>query len=303
MSTAEATRRDPYFSRLNSNWDSVTRMDPVVWGEPAPLTPGLDASQLDHYELNGFHHAQQLISGTEANELLLEANRLAQAAVKSPGPGVIAEPGSTVVRSLFRLHQTNKRFRALAQDPRLVNVARQVLGSDVYVHQSRINFKPGFDGKEFFWHSDFETWHTEDGMPRMRAVSVSVSLTESNEFNGPLIVLPGSHKTYIRCVGETPTNHFEQSLKKQQYGVPSREAMKSLVDQHGMVAPKGPPGSAVFFECNLMHGSTGNLSPRPRTNFFVVYNSVENSVVEPFCDRPPRPEYLAERTVVPVMKL
>jgi len=292
---------DPYWSRNESHWEAVDREDPVVWGDQtsidSPSRLGSEAIAL--YEQDGFHHARELFSQAEVVELLAEANRLAEAETR-PKPGVVIEPGSNVVRSLFRLHRTNEMFRAVAHDPRLVDVARQLLGSDVYVHQSRINFKPAFDGKEFFWHSDFETWHIEDGVPRMRAVSVSISLTDNNEFNGPLMVVPQSHWTYVRCVGATPENHFEHSLKKQEYGVPSREAMLQLVDRGGIVAPKGPPGSALFFECNLMHGSVGNLSPYPRTNLFIVYNSVENAVVEPFGDRPPRPEYLAEREVLPI---
>jgi len=181
-----------------------------------------------------------------------------------------------------------------------LDVARQVLGGDVYVHQSRINFKPALDGKEFFWHSDFETWHVEDGMPRMRAVSVSLSLTPSTEFNGPLLLVPGSHKTFIRCVGETPENHHEKSLKKQEYGVPSSEALTQLVEAGGMASATGPAGTAVFFECNTMHGSAGNLSPWPRTNFFIVYSGVENGLVRPFGGHPPRPAFLADRGSAPI---
>jgi ectoine hydroxylase len=279
-------------------------MDPVVWpseSEPPHAGP-FDIDHLKQYELDGYHHSTNLFSPAEAAELLQEANRLAKTIDRSE-PGVISEPGSNIVRSIFRLHRRSELFRAIAQDPRLVSVARQLLGSDVYIHQSRINFKPAFDGKEFFWHSDFETWHMEDGMPRMRAVSVSISLTGNNEFNGPLMVIPGSHWTYVRCVGETPENHFEQSLKKQEYGVPSRDAMVQLVERGGIIAPKGPPGSALFFECNLMHGSGGNLSPYPRTNLFLVYNSVDNGLTDPFAATPPRPEFLGERTVVPVDQL
>lgn len=292
---------DPYWSRQASQWEAVGREDPVVWRDEVgrELDNGLTRDNITLFERDGFHHASRLFSEAEAAELRGAANRLA-AEVSQPRPGVVLEPGSDVVRSLFRIHRTNETFRAAAHDPRLVDVARQLLGSDVYVHQSRINFKPGFNGKEFFWHSDFETWHIEDGMPRMRAVSVSISLTDNNEFNGPLMVVPQSHWTYVRCVGATPANHHEQSLKKQEYGVPSQEAMCRLVDRGGITAPKGPPGSALFFECNLMHGSVGNLSPYPRTNLFIVYNSVENEVVEPFGDRPPRPEYLAEREVLPI---
>lgn len=295
---------DPYWSRQSATYELADRVDPVVWNQERVDSEGaLDDDQLAAYQKNGYHHDAQLIKPAEADLLLHEANQLAEEAAQTREPGVIREPGSGVVRSLFRLHLKNQRFRDLAKDPRIVTAVRQMIGDDIYVHQSRINFKPAFDGKEFFWHSDFETWHVEDGMPRMQAVSVSISLSETNEFNGPLVVLPGSHKTYVRCVGETPENHFEQSLKKQEYGVPSREAMKRLVLQHPMVAPKGRPGSAVFFECNLLHGSSGNMTPWPRTNFFIVYNSLHNRVVEPFGDQPPRPEYLSERNFTPVQEL
>jgi ectoine hydroxylase len=73
-----------------------------------------------------------------------------------------------------------------------------------------------------------------------------------------------------------------------------------MIRTRSFTAPKARPGSAFFFECNLMHGSSGNLSPDSRTNLFIVDNSVNNAVVEPFGERPPRPESLAERTVVPL---
>ena len=292
---------DPYASRVGGSLEVAQRVDPCVWGDTS-VTGGphrLAAPAVQAYAEQGFHHAAGLFSPGEAAALLAEAERLA-AAAHGAGPGVVIEPGSRAVRSLFRLHETSDIFREVARDPRLVEIARQVLGGEVTVHQSRINFKPAFDGKEFFWHSDFETWHVEDGMPRMRAVSVSLFLSPSTEFNGPLLLVPGSHKTFIRCVGATPDNHHEQSLKKQEYGVPSPEAMRLLVERGGMVAAKGEAGSAVFFECNTMHGSAGNLSPFPRVNFFIVYNSVENRLEPPFGQTPPRPAFLADRDSQPV---
>jgi len=57
---------------------------------------------------------------------------------------VIAEPGSGEVRSIFNVHRLNDLFAGLMRDPRVLNVAREILGSEVYIHQSRINYKPGF---------------------------------------------------------------------------------------------------------------------------------------------------------------
>src|SRR5690606_35281076 len=100
---------------------------------------------------------------------------------------VIIEPSSNEVRSIFDIHRGSDCLAELCRDPRIVRIARQLLGSDVYIHHSRINYKPGIHGREFYWHSDFETWHAEDGMPRMRAVSCTISLTPNHEFNGPLM--------------------------------------------------------------------------------------------------------------------
>lgn len=294
--TVETLPRDPYWSRTAASWEVAVREDPVVWGRSnGPLT----AEQTAAYAERGYHVHPSLYSPAAAGELLAAAHRLADAA-DPQHDDVILEPGGDAVRSVFRVHRTSDRFKAVCKSPELVGIARQLLGGDVYVYQSRINFKPAFSGKEFFWHSDFETWHIEDGMPRMRAVSVSINLTENHEFNGPLMVAPGSHGTYVRCVGATPEDHYQQSLRKQEYGVPHREALELLVDQGGIVAPKGRPGSALFFECNLMHGSVGNLSPHPRTNLFVVYNSVENAAVAPFGGGRPRPDFLADRDATPI---
>ena len=195
---------------------------------------------------------------------------------------MITEPGSNEVRSIFRIHDVSETFAKLLKGTRLADIARFLLGEDVYIHQSRLNYKPGFHGKEFYWHSDFETWHVEDGMPHMQAVSMSIALSENTEFNGPLMLIPKSHLEFIACVGETPEDHYKSSLRKQEYGVPDEASLGSLVERSGIVAPKGPAGSVTIFDCNMMHGSNSNISPYPRSNVFVVYNAVSNRLVAPF---------------------
>jgi len=292
-STKTTFSADPYASRLAEKWEAVERVDPVIWNDR--YAGPLDRKQLDRFQQDGLLSIEQLVGTDEAHELLATAKRLA-AEANPNDESIVMEPGGGAVRSIFRVHRTNERFRALCGDSRLVEVARQILGSDVYIHQSRINFKPGFTGKEFFWHSDFETWHMEDGMPRMRALSMSLSLTANHLFNGPLMLVPGSHRTYLRCAGETPDHHYRSSLKKQEYGVPSRDALRLLIERSdGIQAATGSPGSAILFDCNTMHGSVANLSPDDRTNLFVVFNSIENKLVEPFGGKPPRPAFLAER--------
>jgi ectoine hydroxylase len=71
--------------------------------------------------------------------------------------------------------------------------------------------------------------------------------------------------------------------------------MTALADEFGIDTPTGKAGSVLFFDCNTMHGSAGNISPYPRSNLFFVYNSVENRLVDPYCGLAPRPHYIATR--------
>ena len=233
---------DPYISRVSDTPFMTERQDPVIYGEQVALGEDKGPLNLEHLEAyndNGFLFFESLFSEDEVSWLLGEVERLKTLKELEDSDYVIREPESNEIRSFFYVHQFDAVFKALSQDERIVNIAEQILGSQVYIHQSRVNLKPGFRGKEFYWHSDFETWHTEDGMPRMRALSCSITLTDNNEFNGPLMVIPGSHKLYISCVGETPENHHLDSLRKQEYGVPDDKIMTELVEQNGIVAPKG----------------------------------------------------------------
>ncbi len=295
MSTA--TLPMPYPTRVSTDPVVTPRTDPVVWGDGAagPLT----SSDLAAYERDGYLSLEELVGDDDLVRLRREVDRLLTAA--EPGDErIITERGSDNVRSIFEVHRRSDVFADLAADPRLLGMATQILGSDVYLHQSRLNLKPGFRGREFYWHSDFETWHAEDGMPRMRALSLSLSLTPNEVWNGSLLVIPGSHRHFVGCAGETPDDHYRSSLRAQEYGVPSDEALAGLVEAGGIETVTGEPGSAVVFDSNTMHGSNGNISPQARTNVFFVYNSVENALVEPFAAPAPRPEFIASRTFEPL---
>ncbi|WP_237565516.1 hypothetical protein [Ornithinimicrobium cavernae] len=55
-----------------------------------------------------------------------------------------------------------------------------------------------------------------------------------------------------------------------------------------------------MFDSNCMHVSNGNVTPYPRSNLFVVFNSVENACVEPFAAPAARPAHLGARDHSPV---
>jgi ectoine hydroxylase len=293
---------DAYPSRVGSEPTVTERHDPIIHHPAGTASPGpASTDALVEFERDGYMVMESLFSPEEMDACLAELDAMGRDPDVRHAAETIIEPTSEAIRSVFAVHHSNPLFARLATDRRLVAIAEQILGSQVYIHQSRVNLKPAPIGEPFRWHSDFETWHVEDGMPRMRAVSASVALTDNTEFNGPLMLVPGSHRWFVSCVGETPDNHFETSLRRQQIGTPDAGNIEWLVGQGGIVAPKAKRGSVIFFECNTLHASGVNLAPTPRSNAFFVYNSVENESGEPFGPTSPRPEYLASRdTIAPI---
>jgi ectoine hydroxylase len=278
---------------------STPRQDPVVWGAPGAPGP-ISLTDLQGYERDGFLAIDQLITEDEVAVYQQELRRLVTDPAIRADERSIVEPATQETRTVFEVHKISEVFAGLVRDERIVERARQILGSDVYVHQSRINVKPGFGASGFYWHSDFETWHAEDGLPNMRTVSVSIALTENYDTNGGLMIMPGSHKTFLGCAGATPKDNYKKSLQMQDAGTPSDEGLTKMASEYGIKLFTGKAGSATWFDCNCMHGSGDNITPFPRSNVFIVFNSVENAAVEPFAAPVRRPEFIGARDFTPV---
>ncbi|GAA1107516.1 ectoine hydroxylase [Nocardiopsis metallicus] len=300
MTLVEAPIQDRYPTRVDPDTgrEWIAREEPTV--HPGGPQGPASAEELSAHERDGFHIQRDLLSDEEVAACRDDL----QAMVRDPSvladERTVTEPGTDEVRSVFDAHLLSERIARLIRQPRVLDRARQILGSDVYVHQSRVNLMPSFRGSGFYWHSDFETWHAEDGMAGMRAVSLSIGLTENLPFNGGLMLMPGAHRTFVPCLGRTPDGNYRSSLRAQKVGVPQEEDVAELARRHGIEQFTGPSGSALWFDCNSMHGSGNNITPHPRSNIFVVFNSVDNPLAEPFSAGERRPEFVAARDFTPL---
>jgi len=290
-------RQDYYPTRTVRSLSYFHRLDPVVYSKNNFFAKGpLAADSLRSYNENGFLFLDSFYSEDTVSGFLQDLKDYSYDASFKDKEQVIVEPQSRSIRSIFGIHQLSERFQQLTCDALLLDIAYQILNSDVYIHQSRLNNKPGFTGTGFNWHSDFETWHSEDGMPKMRCFSLSILLTENSPLNGPLMLIPGSQRYFIPTQGQTPPQHWKTSLKNQTIGVPDTDTLFDMTKRGGIAAPAGPAGSLLIFDCNTLHASANNLSPFPRSNLFFVYNSIENKLQQPYCGQAPRPEFIATRS-------
>ena len=281
---------DDYVTRVSGAPVIVDRPDPVVWSD-------LDDPEVRDFAERGYIQRDRALDDDRIDACLEELRRIGEDPAMADDPRIIRESGSETVRSIFDVHLLSGVVWEAVERSGALDLARELLGSEVYVHQSRLNYKPGFAGGAFYWHSDFETWHAEDGMPRPRACSASIALTPNRTYNGPLMIMPGTQKYFVQCAGETPEDYFKESLVSTapKVGVPSEEHIAELYRSHGLDVLTGPAGSMTMFDCNALHASGGNITPMPRANVFVVFNSVENALTEPYAGTPRRPDFLARR--------
>ena len=204
----------------------------------------------------------------------------------------VREKGSDAVRTNFAAHLISAPFARLARHPRMVEPVQQVFGEDVYMHQFKINGKQAFDGDVWQWHQDYGTWMNDDQMPAARAMNVAIFLDEVNEFNGPLMFIPGSHKQgVLDAAHDTSTTSYP-------LWVITNDTIKTLVEHGGIVAPKGPAGSMILFHGCLVHASTSNLSPWNRVSVYLSLCAVSNHI-----RRFKRPGYIAHRDFSPIQVL
>ncbi len=216
------------------------------------------------------------------------------------GEHVVFEVGTDTVRSVYGIHARDGAFAELARHPRLAATAATLLGADVYVYQSKLNTKAVFGGDVWPWHQDYVYWRNEDGMPSPRVVTVAVFLDDVTDVNGPMSLIPGSHRRGVMehdSYAGHPTGYEDRPLwianlvAQLKYTI-RKDAFVREATQAGIVTPKGRAGSALFFHGNAAHASPHNLSPLPRTLALFTYNAVDNA---PPAERLHRPAFLASR--------
>ncbi len=192
-------------------------------------------------------------------------------------------------RTAFAAHTYNEAFRLLGAHPRLVGPVEQLFGEKLYMHQFKVNAKAAFSGEVWQWHQDYGTWARDDGMPEPRAMNIAVFIDEVMPINGPLMLIPRSHKG-----GVLPAGHDKQTTSYPLWTL-DQDTVTKLAAEGGIVAPTGKPGGVLMFHGNLVHGSAGNITPFGRTIVYLTLCAVSNHI-----RKPTRPDWIAHRDFTPI---
>jgi len=250
------------------------------------LTP----EQIEHFDREGYLFFPSLFSPQETAVLTDAVPEL----YSRREAYNVREKGKEAVRTNFAAHLVSAPFARLARHPRMIEPVESLFGEKLYMHQFKINGKMAFEGDVWQWHQDYGTWLNDDLMPTERAMNVAIFLDDVDEFNGPLMFIPGSHKK-----GVVDAKHDLTTTSYPLWTV-DNDLIRQLVARAGgrrggIVSPKGPAGSMILFHSCLVHASTSNLSPFNRVSVYLSLCAVSNHI-----RRFKRPEYIAHRDFTPI---
>lgn len=164
-------------------------------------------------------------------------------------------PAEERLSKLFRVHREEAVFHDFACDQRTLEQVRPLLGPDLDCFLSQFIMKrPGAMGQP--WHQD--AWYFP--FDRTPQVGVWLAVSEATLDNGPLWVLPGSHREPVHDV-------VADSRPRANFGY------VEIVDHdtNGAVPVLMKPGDLLVFHSHLMHRSTDNESDSERAAMVYHY--------------------------------
>ncbi len=266
----------------------------------------LNEEQIKHYHENGFLIISNLFSKPEIEALNKEI--LIFHGLKEL-PNIILEKNGEL-RSVFAPHKISNKYNDLYKENRLINPVKQLLNSEIYLYQFKLNNKKAFVGDWWEWHQDFPYWHFDDGVKLPQMVSAMILMQDTTTIQGPLILIPKSHKKGI--VDFEPKEHLLtnsnsdmnvdilNSLTADLKFTIKKDIISNLINENGFFEAVGSAGSCIFFHPNLFHSSNLNISPYERNTAIVTYNNVNNLPME---KERKRPDYLCSMDFEPIKSI
>lgn len=169
------------------------------------------------------------------------------------------QPGHSAEQPALRRVQSPEEvsdvFATVMREARTVDYCAELIGPSLRFHHGKVNSKQPGSKTEIKWHQDFPF----QPMTNDDIITCLLFLDDVTMENGPLEVIPGSHKGPLY-------SHWHN-------GVFTGSVDETIIDNYrdDIVSCTGKAGSVCLMHASLLHGSTPNLSDRPRTLYITTY--------------------------------
>ncbi|MBM82740.1 MAG: hypothetical protein CMJ78_19430 [Planctomycetaceae bacterium] len=217
--------------------------------------PMLSETQVQQFTDQGFALVNGLISADDIEAVCSEISRICESPQDFPAEVIQHEPQvlqgefkperlELGVRKLFKIVKHNDFFRGFAARAEWLDVARALLGPDVYVLQSMLMMKPPECSGTKVWHQDNAYFRISPP----KVVGLWVACDEATVENGCMHIVPGSHRNGIAPHSGDGDN----------YG------MTDAPNDNEVLAVPLQPGDALIFHGELFHFTPPNQTSQRR---------------------------------------
>ena len=253
-------------AEIERRFVSERRPDPTGPGRALQYIPSevrdgsvLTAAEIERYNRQGFLEPRQVLPADEAADLRAYFDDLLT--------HVLEADDKRNSYSINTYHVVCERLHDLVTDPRITNMAADLLGDELVCWGSHLFAKLPGDGKEVPFHQDAVYWP----MTPSRSVSVWLAIDDVDEENAAMRFIPGSHLD-----GALP--HHLRDLDGTR--VLGQEVYADELDGRSEYVDAMPAGYASLHSDMLLHGSAANDSTRRRAGLTLRYVGAEVRLID-----------------------
>ncbi len=164
------------------------------------------------------------------------------------------------VRRIKTPHAHHKAYARMVDHPNILAILQKLWGPSIRFDVSKLNLKAAGYGAPVEWHQDWAFYpHTNDDL-----CAIGIMIDDVDETNGPLMVIPGSHK------GPILDHHAGEG-----YFCGAISPDRAEVDFGEAVTLTGAAGSVTIHHVRAIHGSATNTSGKPRRLLLHQYRAAD----------------------------
>jgi ectoine hydroxylase-related dioxygenase (phytanoyl-CoA dioxygenase family) len=214
----------------------------------------LSREQVETYREQGYLLVEDVIEGELLERLRRATHEMidrSRSVTASDAVFDLDEGHSAERPRLTRIKQPHLNvpgFDEVLHAPKVKAALQALLGPAVRLQTTKLNTKAPGGGAAVEWHQDWAFYpHTNDDL-----LAVGLMLEDVDEANGPLMVIPGTHKGPV--LSHAVNGVFAGAI----------DPADPLFEREKAVTLTGRAGSMTVHHVRLLHGSAPNMSDRAR---------------------------------------
>jgi len=147
-------------------------------------------------------------------------------------------------------HKASISFYNLCRTPSILDYVEDLIGPNFYQWGGQFFLKEPKDGSVVPWHQDAQYWPLKPA----KTVTVWLALYDTNEENGAMKIVKGSHKKGI----------YKHRINEAKHLVLDQEVPDEEIDEKDVISLNLKAGQISLHDDGLLHGSLANNSDRRR---------------------------------------